>query len=157
MFSNEWIESIESMLRGQHPVSSLANVAAVLWEAVHDINWVGFYFLDQGVLKLGPFQGRAACSEIRLGCGVCGAAFESDATLVVPDVHTFPGHIACDAASRAEIVVPLHFQGKRIGVLDVDSPCLERFGVEEQVFFEAVARLIEEGVDFNRIGFDLQL
>lgn len=152
----EWIQSIESMLKEkQHPVSGLSNVAAVLWEAVPDINWVGFYFADQGALRLGPFQGKAACTTLS-GHGVCVEALAANKTLVVPDVHAFPGHIACDAASRSEIVVPLR-RGKAVGVLDVDSARINRFGAAERDFFEAVARLLEENIDFSRMGFDLQI
>ena len=154
--TQEWLSSIESMLREkQHPISALANTTAVLWEAVPDINWVGFYLMDQGKLTLGPFHGKAACMEIQLGRGVCGAALEADSTLIVPDVHVFPGHIACDAASRSEIVIPVHFMGKAVGVLDVDSTRHDRFGGAERDFLEAVVRCIEACVDFAKTAFDL--
>ena len=103
-------------------------LAALLFEALPDLNWAGFYFLRGGGLVVGPFQGRVACVRIALGAGVCGTAAERRVTLIVPDVHRFPGHIACDAASNSEIVVPLMSGDRLIGVLDVDSPRVGRFG-----------------------------
>jgi len=154
--TDDWLESIERLLiEKQHPISGLANVTAALWEAVPDINWVGFYLVDQKRLVLGPFQGKAACVEILPGRGVCGAALHANATLVVPDVHAFPGHIACDAASRSEIVIPVRFMNKVIGVLDVDSALLGRFGDAERDFLEAVVTLVEARIDFSRMAYDL--
>jgi GAF domain-containing protein len=106
---------------------------------VADINWAGFYFLKGGELVLGPFQGKPACVRIPLGRGVCGTAAERRETMVVADVHAFPGHIACDGASAAEIVVPLLRDGVLLGVLDIDSPTPGRFGAPERALFEAVA------------------
>ena len=106
------------------------------------MNWAGFYLAREGGLVLGPFQGRPACTRIAPGRGVCGAAVEAGRTIVVPDVHAFPGHIACDGASRSEIVVPMFRDGALEGVLDVDSPELNRFGDTEQVALEAVVRAL---------------
>ena len=111
----------------KHPVSNLANASALLWDALPQINWVGFYLLEGDTLVLGPFQGKPACVEIATGKGVCGTAVAQDAVQLVPDVHAFPGHIACDGASRSEIVVPLHKDGKVAAVLDIDSPEPGRF------------------------------
>lgn len=111
-----------------HPVANLANASALLWQALPDINWVGFYLMTGGRLVLGPFQGKPACVEIPVGRGVCGAAVAEDAVQLVPDVHAFAGHIACDAASRSELVLPLHGPDGRVAaVLDIDSPTPGRF------------------------------
>ena len=108
-------------------LANAANAAALLWQGLPDLNWAGFYFLRGGELVLGPFQGKVACVRIALGRGVCGTAAQRHETIVVPDVEKFPGHIACDHASRSEVVVPLVTGGKLIGVLDLDSPLLARF------------------------------
>lgn len=110
-----------------HRVANLANASALLRQALPEINWVGFYLVQGGRLVLGPFQGKPACIEIPLGRGVCGAAAAQDRLLLVPDVHAFPGHIACDDASRSELVLPLHANGAVAGVLDIDSPRPGRF------------------------------
>lgn len=124
-------------------ISSLSNVAALLWEALQDINWVGFYLLNEEVLYLGPFQGKVACVEIKTGKGVCGTAVSEDRTQRVEDVHTFPGHIACDSASNSEIVIPIHKDGKVVAVLDVDSPDLCRFTEDDQEGLEEIVKLLE--------------
>lgn len=121
------------------PVANAANLAALLFHGVADLNWAGFYFLRGAMLVLGPFQGRPACVRIALGQGVCGAAATTRRTIVVPDVHAFPGHIACDPRSRSEIVVPLLRGEALLGVLDVDSPRPDRFGPADQAGLEAVA------------------
>ncbi len=123
-------------------IANMANVAALIWEAVPDLNWAGFYRLLGDTLILGPFQGKAACIRIPIGKGVCGAAAESKTTQLVRDVHAFPGHIACDAASQSELVVPILFQGRMIAVLDLDSPRPARFDEEDQRGFEAICALI---------------
>ena len=123
-------------------IANMANVAALIWEAVPDLNWAGFYRLTGDILILGPFQGKAACIRIPVGKGVCGAAAESKTTQLVRDVHAFPGHIACDAASQSELVVPILFQGRLIAVLDLDSPRPARFDEEDQRGFEAICALI---------------
>lgn len=141
--------------RDIHPLSNLANAAALIWQALPDINWAGFYLLHEGSLWLAPFQGKPACTQIALDRGVCGAAFSQNQTLVVPDVHAFPGHIACDSASRSEIVVPLRFEGRPVGVLDVDSPELARFSDADLVFLEAAAAIVGERCDFGGMRYSL--
>lgn len=123
-------------------IANMANVAAFIWDAVPDLNWAGFYRLLGDTLILGPFQGKAACIRIPIGKGVCGAAAESKTTQLVRDVHAFPGHIACDAASQSELVVPILFQGRLLAVLDLDSPRPARFDEEDQRGFEAICTLI---------------
>ncbi len=129
------------------PVANAANAAAAIWQHVPRINWAGFYFLRQGELVLGPFQGKPACVRIRLGTGVCGTAAARRETVVVDDVHAFPGHIACDGASNSEIVIPLLRHGVLLGVLDIDSPEFGRFGAAERALFEAVARAWADALD----------
>ena len=119
-------------------IANMANVAALIWEFVPDLNWAGFYRMVDGELVLGPFQGKAACIRIPLGRGVCGAAAHSRATQLVTDVHAFPGHIACDAASASEIVVPLVHAGQLLGVLDLDSPKPARFDAADQAGLETL-------------------
>ena len=132
-----------------HYVSLLANASALLWAALEDVNWAGFYLMRGGRLALGPFQGKAACIHIPLDRGVCGAAARLDATQRVPDVHAFPGHIACDSASNAEIVIPLHRGGQVVGVMDIDSPSLNRFSEADQAGLEEFARQIERFIEFE--------
>ena len=126
-----------------YETANLANVAALLWEYMADINWVGFYKMTAGKLVLGPFQGKAACVEIPVGKGVCGTAVAEDRTQLVYDVHQFPGHIACDGASNSEIVIPLHVRGEIWGVLDIDSPLVGRFAAEDRTALEEIAALLE--------------
>lgn len=129
-----------------HKIANYANASALLYDALFDINWVGFYFCEEASDKLilGPFQGKPACIEIPVGKGVCGTAFAKGETIVVPDVHEFPGHIACDSASASEIVVPLKKEGKVFGVLDIDSPIKKRFDEEDKAGLEKVAEIIEK-------------
>ena len=122
----------------------LSNASALLYEALPDLNWAGFYLMRKGSLVLGPFQGKVACIHIPLGKGVCGTAARQDETQLVPDVHRFPGHIACDSASNSEIVIPLHRGGQVIGVLDIDSPLFSRFNDEDKTGLEAFAEALEE-------------
>lgn len=124
------------------PVANMANLAALLWQYLPDLNWAGFYRAIEGELVLGPFQGKAACIRIPFGQGVCGAAAASRETQLVPDVHAFPGHIACDAASRSELVVPVLRDGRVTAVIDLDSPVLARFDAEDAAGIEALARAI---------------
>lgn len=141
------IEQLSALTEGvPHPVANLANAAALLWQSLKNINWAGFYLLEGEVLVLGPFQGKPACIEIPLGRGVCGTAAARDCTLVVPDVHAFPGHIACDDASAAEIVIPLRQDGRVVGVLDIDSPLRGRFTEEDRVGLEAFAACLERAM-----------
>ncbi len=132
-------EELGELLRGETDfIANAANTVAHLFQAVPDINWVGFYLLKGNDLVLGPFAGKPACTRIPVGKGVCGAAAQQRRTVVVPDVHAFPGHIACDPASRSEIVVPLLNWGKLSGVLDVDSASFNRFGEEDREGFESI-------------------
>jgi L-methionine (R)-S-oxide reductase len=124
------------------PVANMANVAALLWEALGDVNWAGFYRNVAGELVLGPFQGRAACIRIPFGKGVCGAAAASLEPQRVDDVDSFPGHIACDSASRSELVVPLVHEGRLLGVIDLDSPRTSRFGPDDLAGCLELARLL---------------
>jgi GAF domain-containing protein len=123
-------------------VANMANVAALLWDFVPELNWAGFYRAIDAELVLGPFAGRPACIRIPFGQGVCGAAAASGATQLVPDVHAFPGHIACDAASRSELVVPVIRDGAVRAVIDLDSPLPARFDAEDAAGIEALARLL---------------
>jgi GAF domain-containing protein len=132
----------EGLFRGERdPIANAANLSALLWMGLSDLNWAGFYFLRNSVLVLGPFQGKPACVRIELGKGVCGTGAAQGKSLIVPDVESFPGHIACDNASRSELVVPL-IQGDRLmGVLDLDSPSHARFDDEDAKGIEALAAL----------------
>ncbi len=127
-----------------HRIAKLANASALIYQGLDRLNWAGFYFLEGGKLVLGPFQGRPACIEIPMGRGVCGTAAKLDRTQLVEDVHAFPGHIACDSASRSEIVVPLHENGVVTGVLDIDSPVENRFDEADRAGVEAFARILEQ-------------
>ena len=126
-----------------HRIANLANAAALLYHSLDGLNWAGFYLLEGDALVLGPFQGRPACIEIPVGRGVCGTAVAEGKTQLVRDVHQFPGHIACDSASNAEIVVPIRAGGKIVGVLDLDSPHIGRFTEEDQAGLEEFARILE--------------
>ena len=144
-------ENLAALIGGvPHPIANLANASALLWEMLPDLNWAGFYLTEkneegQPLLVLGPFQGRPACIEIPWGRGVCGTAAATGKTQLGPDVHLFPGHIACDAASASEIVVPLKDNdGSVFGVLDLDSPVIGRFTEEDKAGLERLARVIEK-------------
>ena len=126
----------------------MANASAMLYHAMPDINWAGFYVVKNDELMLGPFQGNVACVRIQKGKGVCGTAWETDSTQLVPDVHAFPGHIACDAASRSEIVVPIHRSGAVVAVLDIDSPVPDRFTEEDKSGLERFAMTLEQNIIF---------
>lgn len=125
-------------------VANMANVAALMGEMIPTLNWAGFYRVVGGELVLGPFAGRPACIRIPFGSGVCGAAAASGETRLVPDVHAFPGHIACDAASRSELVVPIKRDGAVVAVIDLDSPELARFDAEDAAGVEALAALLAD-------------
>ncbi len=129
-----------------YTMTNLANASALLFEKLEGINWAGFYTIKDGRLVLGPFQGKVACTIIPIGKGVCGTAVAEDRTQVVPDVHKFPGHIACDSASNSEIVIPIHRHGEVFGVLDIDSPLLSRFDENDRKGLEAFARIIEKAI-----------
>ena len=126
-----------------YKIANLANAAALLWEHLDRINWAGFYMMEDGALILGPFQGKTACIRIPVGKGVCGTAVAENATQLVPDVHLFPGHIACDCASNSEIVVPIRVNGQIVGVLDIDSPEKNRFTEADQAGLEAFVAILE--------------
>ena len=126
-----------------YEIANLSNASALLWAALPDINWAGFYKMMDGQLVLYPFQGKTACVRIPVGKGVCGTAVAEDATQLVPDVHEFPGHIACDSASNSEIVIPIHAGGEIWGVLDIDSPYLNRFTAEDQAGLERFVQILE--------------
>ena len=129
-----------------YEIANLANISAALWQALENINWVGFYLMNGGKLVLGPFQGKPACIEIPLGRGVCGTAVQKRETVLVEDVHQFPGHIACDSASNSEIVVPIFKNGAVFGVLDIDSPYFTRFTREDQRGLEEIVKILEENL-----------
>ena len=125
-----------------HKIANLANASALIYDRLEDLNWAGFYLLEGDRLILGPFQGKPACIEIPVGKGVCGTAVQEGKSQLVPDVHLFPGHIACDSASNSEIVVPLWVRGKIAGVLDIDSPWPGRFTEEDQAGLERAGELL---------------
>ncbi len=127
-----------------HLIANLSNASALLWDAMDDLNWAGFYLMEEGKLVLGPFQGKIACVEIEVGNGVCGTAVKKDAVQLVPDVHQFPGHIACDSASNSEIVLPIHKDGSVWGVLDIDSPSFSRFSEEDRTGLEGFVSVLEK-------------
>ena len=140
---------MQSLAEGvPYTMTNLANASALLNEKLSGINWVGFYTMKNGQLVLGPFQGKVACTIIPLGKGVCGNAAAQDRTLVVPDVHAFPGHIACDSASNSEIVIPIHFNGTIAAVLDIDSPLFDRFSLDDQSGLESFVRAMEAVIQF---------
>ena len=129
-------------------VPVMSNASAILYDNMEDLNWAGFYIMRDGALVLGPFQGKVACINIPVGKGVCGTAVAKDATMLVEDVHQFPGHIACDSASNSEIVVPIHKDGKVVAVLDIDSPKLARFNQDDKAGLEEFVKVIEEVIYF---------
>jgi len=137
------LSQAEGLFHGEtDAIANAANLSALIYHGLPELNWAGFYLLREGgELVLGPFQGKPACIRIPLGRGVCGTAAERRESVLVPDVHAFPGHIACDAASRSELVVPLLRDGKVLGVLDLDSPLPNRFDAEDQAGIEALAAL----------------
>ena len=138
-------QQLQALIRDvPYETANFANASALIWQGLADINWAGFYLMTDGMLVLGPFQGKPACTRIAVGRGVCGTAVAQDATQLVPDVHAFPGHIACDCASNSEIVVPIHKDGAVYGVLDIDSPLLNRFSKEDQAGLESLVRVLEE-------------
>ena len=148
----ELAASVGGLLEGEpDPVANLANAAALLGQFLSGINWCGFYLVRDGELVLGPFQGKPACVRIAFGKGVCGTAAERGETLVVPDVQAFPGHIACDEASRSEIVVPIVVGGKLHGVLDVDAPTTGRFDEEDRKGLEAFVAAIAPRIAWRRV------
>lgn len=148
-FHREIVEQLKGLLHGERDyIANAANLSALIFDLVPDLNWAGFYFLkSESELVLGPFQGKVACVRIAVGKGVCGTSVAEKRTMLVKDVHEFPGHIACDAASRSELVVPLIKDGKVFGVLDLDSPLAGRFDTDDQAGFEAMAAIYVQGSD----------
>ena len=149
MFAQTDYEALEKSLRAlirdiPYETANLANASALLWQFLPEINWAGFYKLRGGSLVLGPFQGKPACIVIPMGRGVCGRAAAEEKTQRVDNVHTFPGHIACDGASNSEIVLPIHAEGRVIGVLDIDSPVKNRFTADEEAGLCAFVKEIEK-------------
>lgn len=144
----ELARDLEALLSGEKDlIANAANTSALIHDALPDLNWVGFYLYKSGELVLGPFQGKPACVRIALGKGVCGTAAARRETVLVEDVHEFPGHIACDSASNSEIVIPLVRAGELLGVLDLDSPKLRRFGAADQRGLEALAGIFIASLD----------
>jgi L-methionine (R)-S-oxide reductase len=141
-FYRELCGQLGALLAGERdPIANAANTSALLFQLMPDLNWAGFYFLRGSELVLGPFQGKPACVRIAVGHGVCGTAVARRQSVLVEDVHAFPGHIACDAASRSELVVPLARDGEIVGVIDLDSPRPARFDADDRAGIESVARL----------------
>ena len=142
---------LDGLLCGEtDAVANMANTAALLFQTLSQLNWAGFYILRGNELVLGPFQGKPACVRIALGKGVCGTAAQKAQTLVVPDVHAFAGHIACDVASQSEIVIPIVYNGSVRGVLDIDSPIRERFDNTDKLFLEKVVAIFTAHTDLSR-------
>ena len=144
-------DSLQAQLRAltedePHWLPNLANVAAAIYESLPNLNWAGFYLMIQGELVLGPFQGRPACIRIPVGRGVCGTCAKTGQTQRVPNVHAFPGHIACDSASNSELVIPLWKGDRLVGVLDLDSPIFDRFSEEDQRGLEACATILSRAI-----------
>lgn len=151
MNKKEFYEDLNMQLEGlitsvPHLIANLANASALLYEYLEDINWAGFYLMEDGQLVLGPFQGKTACIEIPVGKGVCGTAVEQNKLQLVEDVHKFPGHIACDGASNSEIVIPIHKNNEIFGVLDIDSPKFSRFTMEDAQGLQAFVNILEKNI-----------
>lgn len=143
------LEQLKSLIENERNViANLANASALLHLSLEEINWAGFYLAEGEELILGPFQGKPACIRIPFGKGVCGTAAQTDTVQRIDNVHLFAGHIACDGASNAEIVIPLHKNGKVVGVLDIDSPVFNRFSETDQQILEQFCRILEEGCEF---------
>lgn len=141
-FYRQLTQQLSALLEGERDfIANAANTSALLFQMMPDLNWAGFYLMKEGELVLGPFQGKTACVRIPVGRGVCGAAVEKRQSMLVEDVHAFPGHIACDAASRSELVVPIFRGDEIIGVIDLDSPIPSRFDANDQAGIERVAEI----------------
>ncbi len=155
---NTLVDQLGALLTGEPDfIANAANTASLIYQSLPELNWAGFYFLQGDVLVVGPFQGKPACTRIALGKGVCGTAAAERRTMVVEDVHQFPGHIACDCASNSEIVVPLVRGDRLIGVLDLDSPSVGRFDADDQTGLEAVAELFLRHTDGAYSQYDRPL
>lgn len=144
-FYQSLVKQTESLIGGEsNIIANMANISALLFTSLEDVNWAGFYFMDSpSELVLGPFQGNPACIRIPVGKGVCGTAAATEQTQLISDVHAFDGHIACDAASNSEIVVPIMKNGSVFGVLDIDSPSIGRFDTDDQAGLEALVKCLE--------------
>ena len=146
-FYRELVSAADALTAGESDgVANMANVAALLWQLVPDLNWAGFYRSVGGELVLGPFCGKPACIRIPLGQGVCGTAVSSGQSQLVPDVHAFPGHIGCDSESRSELVVPVFREDAVVAVIDLDSPRLARFDTDDRVGLEALASMLSSRI-----------
>ena len=142
-------QQLQALIEGEPDlIANLSNASAAINEALENINWAGFYLVKENMLVLGPFQGKPACIRIPFGKGVCGTAAQTDTVQRIDNVHLFAGHIACDGASNAEIVIPLHKNGKVVGVLDIDSPVFHRFSETDQQILEQFCRILEKGCEF---------
>ncbi|CAN7203654.1 GAF domain-containing protein [Rhizobium rhizogenes] len=150
-FYRELAGQLQALLDGEaDPIANAANTSALIFQMLPDLNWAGFYFLQSDdELVLGPFQGKPACVRIAVGRGVCGTAIEKEQSILVEDVHAFPGHIACDAASRSELVVPLFRDGLVFGVIDLDSPLPGRFDKDDQAGIEALSAIYTAACDWD--------
>lgn len=147
-------QQVNAILMDEHYVmANLSNIAAVLYQGLEQINWVGFYLWHNEELILGPFQGKVACMHIAKGRGVCGTAVETGQTQLVKDVHQFPGHIACDSASCSEIVIPMYYENQIIGVLDIDSPVIGRFDEMDQKGLERIVELAQNQCDWKNFKY----
>lgn len=144
-------KQLSALVEGCSPISAMANAAALLWEALNEINWAGFYLLKGDTLYLGPFQGKTACTVIPVGRGVCGTAAAERKIQLVKDVHQFPGHIACDSASNSEIVLPLIKNGELIGVMDIDSPIFSRFDQIDAEGLHGLCNILTENIDWSSL------
>jgi L-methionine (R)-S-oxide reductase len=152
VFYEELAEALSDLLSGERDwIANAANTAALIAMRIEHVNWVGFYFRQGDELVLGPFQGKPACVRIAIGRGVCGTAVRRGQTIVVPDVHQFPGHIACDAASNAEVVVPIVQEGHVVGVLDIDSPVLGRFDAADGAGLERIVAVFCQSTDLSAL------
>lgn len=143
------IAQVQGLLEERNRIAALSNITACINENMNTINWVGFYFVENEELVLGPFQGKVACTHLKIGKGVCGTAVYNKETQLVPNVHDFPGHIACDSASESELVVPIILDGQVIAVLDIDSPVLNRFTQNDATCFEMICKKISEAYTFH--------
>ena len=140
-------QSMRALISGvPHRIANLANASALLYQELPQLNWAGFYLLEGDALVLGPFQGKPACIRIPMGKGVCGTAAARGETVIVPNVHEFPGHIACDGASNSEIVLPIYVEGTLFGVLDIDSPIFDRFDENDRVGLEGIVEILSEAL-----------
>jgi len=156
MNEEERLKYMLLLLKGQvgsekDVLANISNVTAIIKACVGDLNWAGFYLMKNGELVLGPFQGLPACNRIQVGKGVCGTAIEERKSQLVPDVHLFPGHIACDSASNSELVVPIIKDGKAYGVLDMDSPSKNRFKELHRVYFEKLVDILNQYTDWEKV------